>query len=154
MKIILKIVLLTTLLLAQQHRFGPKNNFFDEPGKKIQMFKFQKMIEELNITDENKIKNMQNIFQPHFNNIHKLQREKRQLIDELDEAIFNNDIQHSIEITNKIMDLERKVMNNRIKYFEDMKSYLTDDEYAKFVLFEFKFQELLNNFVKNRRMNR
>jgi len=52
------------------------------------------------------------------------------------------------------MDLERKVMNNRIKYFEDMKSYLTDDEYAKFVLFEFKFQELLNNFVKNRRMNR
>jgi len=74
MKIILKIVLLTTLLLAQQHRFGPQNNFFGEPGKKIQMFKFQKMIEELNITDENKIKNMQNIFQPHFTNIHKLQR--------------------------------------------------------------------------------
>lgn len=156
--IIFLVILLTTLSFAQHHRYqhgrGPHFNdktFNERPIQRLQQFKLQKLIEELSITDANKVNNIKQVFNNNFNSIHQLQFEKRNLLDELENAFINNDINKAIDIANKIYVTEKSFINARMKYFDDMKNILNDEEYAKFVLFEFRFQQLVKNFMDERK---
>lgn len=156
--IIFLVIIITALSFAQRHRCepgkGPHFNdkkFNERPIQRLQQFKLQKLIEELSITDATKVNNIKQVFNNNFNSIHKLQFEKRDLLDELENAFMNNDINKAIDIANKIYLTEKNFINARLKYFDDMKNILNDEEYAKFILFEFRFQQLVKNFMDIRK---
>ena len=157
--VIIFLVFISSLTFSQQYRHGQQKPFHpncpldERPLHKLQKFKLQKLIEELEITDNNKIKKITQVFNNHFKNIHDLQFDRRNLLDELEAAIIDGNFEKAFEISNKLFQAERNFANARIQYFDDMKNILTNDEFSKFMLFEFRFQQLVKDFMDKRKNN-
>ncbi len=125
-----------------------------DPGKRwdrIEEFKKLKMIEELNLNEEESVK-----FYSKYNQLisqfRDIEKEKRKSIDELDKII--NDPNRSAELGKKveyIESLEQKLLSNRINFISDIKHILSMEKVARYLVFERNFQRELQNIVRDSR---
>ena len=113
-------------------------------GEKARMLLKWKLTEYLDISEEQGDK-----FFPRFNSFQKenvsIKKQIGKLFDEVEELIDNGKVKlKSIEkIQNQINELEHQKHELRMKFLNENKDILTDEQLAKLLVFEYKFKQKL-----------
>ena len=121
----------------------------DKRWDRIEEFKKLKMIEELNLNEDESIK-----FYSRYNNLtnsfRDIEKERRKSITELEKIL--NDPSKTAELEKKveyIVSLEEKALGNRVSFMNDIKKILSLEKVARYIIFERNFQRELQEIVKD-----
>jgi len=132
--------------MRDREKFGE-----DKRWDRIEEFKKLKMIEELNLNEDESVK-----FYVKYNNLtnqfREIEKERRKSISDL-EKILNDpnkisDLEKQIEY---IEGLEQKLLSNRMGFMSEIKKILSIDKVARYIIFERNFQRELQKIVKDAR---
>lgn len=134
----IKIILLSLLLIGVGLSMPPHDS------EKARMLMKWKMTEYLDITEEQGDK-----FFPRLNSFQKkhtsIRKQIGELFDEVEELIDDGKVKlKSVEkIKNQINDLEHQKHELRMNFLNENKDILTDEQFAKLLVFEYKFKQKL-----------
>lgn len=145
-------VILAIILIAVQ------SNIFAQPAfrakERIAEFKKMKLLEVLDLDEKSSEK-----FLAKYNSAEKAIREKQE---KLDEAIL--DLEYLIrkkankedltKQSQKVMDLQRDLMNTMFEQQKEIKSVLTEEQFARYLVFENRFREQLQKAIIERAKGR
>jgi hypothetical protein len=156
-KIISRVLFLSVFFTAA-FSFIYSQDFGDERRKqpdgerrwdRIEEFKKLKMIEELNLSEDESVK-FYTKYNTMTNQFKEIEKEKRKAIAELDKIL--NDPGKTAELEKKvdyIVGLEQKALGNRINFMSEVKKILSLEKVARYIIFERNFQRELENIVKD-----
>jgi len=126
-----------------------------EPGDRrwdrIEEFKKLKMIEELNLNEDESIKFFSK-YKTLNEQFRETEKERRKAIKELEKLL--DDPNKTTELSKKIdyiESLEQKMVTNRLSFMSDIKKIITLEKVARYVIFERNFQRELMDIVKDAR---
>lgn len=122
--------------------------------ERIAEFKKMKLLEVLELDEKTSEK-----FLAKYTSNEKILREKQE---KLDEAIL--DLEYLIrkkagkdeisKLTQKVMDLQRDFLNTMLEQQKDLKTILNDEQFARYVVFEARFRERLQQAIIERAKGR
>ena len=110
-----------------------------------------KLIELLNLDEDTAIR----LFARRNKNLERqkeLIKEKNELISRLRKMLKEKDKKDSSlkNMTKKILELERAIIENRIKFFDTLKDILTEEQIAKYLVFEHTLRNEIRNYMMHR----
>ena len=117
-------------------------------GEKAQMLMKWKLIEYLDISEEQGDK-----FFPRFNSFQKenksLKKQTTKLFDKVENMIEDGTVNEEkvVKIQNKINDLLHERHNLKNSFFDKNKDILTDEQFAKLLVFEHRFKQKMKNEI-------
>ncbi|MEA3475273.1 MAG: hypothetical protein U9R23_02330 [Candidatus Cloacimonadota bacterium] len=75
--------------------------------------------------------------------------QQQQLLNEIEFAIKQNEGEAKIaELNNKLMKLPKEFENKRAKFYSKLRSHLSEEQFAKFLVFNRRFKKLLQERIK------
>jgi hypothetical protein len=146
------VLLITTFNFVLAQDFSGDRRKQPDPDRRwdrIEEFKKLKMIEELNLNEEESIK-----FYTKYNQMNtqfrEIEKEKRKSINELEKIV--NDPSKTAELEKKIdyiEGLDQKLLSNRISFNSDIRKILSLEKIARYIIFEKNFMRELQTIVKD-----
>jgi hypothetical protein len=121
-----------------------------ERNRAPRLEKFRKMllVEELNLGEEEAVRfsAKQNA---HESSIHKLMEERNDLLDQIDSRVKGKVSDQDYRSTSeKVLDLDKRIFDERRRYQEELRGFLTPEQFARFLVFERKFGRQVRNAIE------
>lgn len=138
------ILLISGSVFAQ--KFGP------DPGKKKELVKQYRDLELLKILDltEEESGKVLPIIKEIDKNRETFHFKFKQVLEEIEFALMHNEDEAKIsELNNKLIKLQKDFEKERIKLHEKLRSYLSEEQYAKFLIFNLNFVKQLKERIKS-----
>lgn len=151
---ILFLVVLGTSAFAQE-RFRHHNDHNDDDkgrGKmaKIMNFEIQKLREELQLDDATTDK-IKGIYRQHIIQTQKCNRERNEAMKNLENLVLDGKNNAEMkQYSEQIVYLDKQIFDLKQKLILDVKAILNDQQFAKFIIFRKKFQEIIKDFLKHK----
>lgn len=126
----------STNAIAQPHR----------AKERLDMIKKMKMLEilELDEAKGEKFLLKYNVYEQKIENLHK---EMSDVSVKLRKAIRNKSEDQYKDLSNKVIDQQQQLFDVQIEKFKVMKEILTEEEYAKYILFENHFPNMIRRYL-------
>ncbi len=138
------ILLISSAVFAQ--KFGP------DPGKKKELVKQYRDLELLKILDltEEESGKVLPIIKEIDKNRETFHFKFKQVLEEIEFALMHNEDEAKIsELNNKLIKLQKDFEKERTKLHEKLRSHLSEEQYAKFLLFNIDFVKKLKERIKS-----
>ena len=117
-------------------------------GERLEKFRKMALVEDLKLSEDDAVRftAKQNA---HETVAHKLMDERNGILDQLETAIKNKSADKDYKSsTEKVLDLDKKIFEERIRFQEEMRGFLTAEQYAKFLLFERRFGRQVRSAIE------
>ncbi|MCK4545322.1 hypothetical protein KAU43_07265 [candidate division WOR-3 bacterium] len=118
--------------------------------KKLETLKIWKLVEYMELTDEQADK-----FLPRYRNFGKdlktLNKKKLSIIRSLVKDIKDNNIGNVKSQINQVTEYEKETINRKDIFLKDISNILSDEQMAKFVVYEYKFREEVKRILEERK---
>lgn len=138
------ILLISGSVFAQ--KFGP------DPGKKKELVKQYRDLELLKILDltEEESGKVLPIIKEIDKNRETFHFKFKQVLEEIEFALMHNEDEAKIsELNNKLIKLQKDFEKERTKLHEKLRSHLSEEQYAKFLIFNLNFVKQLKERIKS-----
>jgi Spy/CpxP family protein refolding chaperone len=132
------------LLLIAGSAFAQKSGA--NPGRKGEIVKQYRTLELLKVLDlsETESKEVLPILKAIDKNRETFQFQRQQAINEIEFALKHNEPEAKITgLNNKLMKLQKEFETERTKLYERLRSQLTEEQFAKFIVFNCSFEKRL-----------
>ncbi|MCK4359309.1 MAG: hypothetical protein KAW92_11320 [Candidatus Cloacimonetes bacterium] len=138
------ILLISGSVFAQ--KFGP------DPGKKKELVKQYRDLELLKILDltEEESGKVLPIIKEIDKNRETFHFKFKQVLEEIEFALMHNEDEARIsELNNKLIKLQKDFEKERTKLHKKLRSHLSEEQYAKFLIFNLNFVKQLKERIKS-----
>lgn len=137
--------LVTNEIQSQPRRFYDRD---DAPLDRLEKFKKMRLVEVLKLSEEDAVRFFAKDA-AHQEKTREFIRERNSLIDDIEKIIkFKSDMQTFPKLIDQVFELDKKIFNERKRYFEEMRKFLSDEQFGKFLVFERDFEAQLRGAVK------
>ncbi len=141
------------LILFFNQVFSQPGRFYEQRRSKIEEFKKIKLIEALDLTQEESERFFV-IYNDHQKRMRNFQKDRERIIEQMnklvrDESKFQE--RKFIELEQKLLSLEQEALKNRHDFYLAVKNILPAYKVAKFYVFERDFIIQLNRLLMERR---
>ena len=88
----------------------------------------------------------------HLDKIEELQLEKQMIMNELASKIENNEKVDSKKYRKRLEEIEQQMLDERKKFYNSLDDLLTNEQIAKFIVFQSKFRrEIMRQMMRQNR---
>ena len=151
------VVGMLAVLIVTTISFGQPRRMFEGRGsspERLERFKTMRLVEVLKLSEEDAVR-FYSKQSAHEDKIHDLMKSRNEAIDDLAEMARSksetNDIGKRID---QVSDLDQKMFAERQRYQEDMRKFLTPEQFAKFLVFERSFGRNVHDAMREMHRDR
>jgi uncharacterized protein YktB (UPF0637 family) len=125
------------------------------PGpERIERFKKMELLEVLKL-DEEKAVRFSVRFDTHEDKMKQLREARNIVLDELDSLVQkNSDPKKYQKLVDKVYENDQNMFTERKRFLDEMRALLTAEQFAKFLVFEKKFEQRLRDAMREMRRGR
>ena len=120
-----------------------------EQRKKIEEFQKNKLIETLDLSEEDAIRFF-TIYNDHQKKIFSLQEDRDKLIDQLEKLTRTESRTNEVklkELLNKLEEIEREIFKARQEFHINIQNAISTEKFAKYIVFEREFARELGKLI-------
>lgn len=134
------IIALSSVASAQDDPPPPPEGFGGgRGGARLQHFKKLRLIEELKLGEEESVRFFARQ-RAHEEKMRDLMSGRNDVVGRLDKMIENQHTQADVQkLCDQIRELDRKIVDERERFFDEQRKALTPEQFARFLVFEWKF---------------
>ncbi len=132
---------------AQRRYFGPEGAQGKRP-ERLEKFRKMRLIEVLKLSEEDAVRFFakQNA---HEEKQHDLMKSRNAALDNIEDAIKGTpDAGKLEELSGKVMEIDRQVFDERQRYQNELKGFLSAEQFAKYLAFERSFGRQVRNALE------
>ncbi|HZY10306.1 MAG TPA: hypothetical protein VFF29_04055 [Bacteroidota bacterium] len=145
------VIMLIGLDPAYAQRRRPPGPDFEPGPERIERFKTMRLVEALKLKEEESVRFFakQNT---HDEKVRELMKSRNETLDEISENVReqsqSDEIQKRIDT---ILEIDQNIFQERKRYHEEMRKFLSQEQFAKFLLFEREFEQQVRDAMREMR---
>ena len=114
--------------------------------ERLELIKKMKMLEILDLDEKTGEKFLLK-YNTAEDKVKKIGDEVRQISDDLADAIEKKDKSKTISLTNTLIEKQKQFFDAQIEKLNSLKNVLSEEQFAKYVLFENQFPQMIRKFL-------
>ncbi|MBC8525259.1 MAG: hypothetical protein H8D22_00055 [Candidatus Cloacimonetes bacterium] len=147
MKISRIIAVAIILLLISTTAFAnPKGHFPHQKGEIVKQYRTLEMLKVLDLSEEES-EGVLPILKEIEKNRETFHFERKQTINEIEFAIKQENIKGLEALNDKLLEMHKNFEKEREKLYQKLRSHLTEEQFAKFIVFNRSFGEQLHEKI-------
>jgi hypothetical protein len=140
--------------VCAQHRSSQRHDDASRP-ERLEKYRTMRLVETLKLSEEDAVKFFAKQ-RVHEDKQHELMKSRNDLLDQLEGVVRENkgDVKDIPKLSSQVLDLDNKVFAERERYQEELRQFLTPEQFGMFLLFERNFGRQVRDALHEMRQER
>lgn len=152
MKYIMVFIIAAALLIPATQSFAQRRRPFPDQirpkPERLEKFRKMRLIEVLKLNEDDAVRYFAKQ-SAHEDTQRDLMKQRNEILDVMEENIRGNGGTKELQVqSDKVLEIDRKIFTERQRYQDEMRKFLTPEQFAKFLVFERNFGKQLKNALE------